>query len=277
MQLASRQITDFQAIVWGYFRAHQRSMPWREDPSAYKVLVSEFMLQQTQVSRVIPKFEEFIACFPNINTLAEAPCSEVLTAWSGLGYNRRAKFLHETARKVVSDHDGDILDTFEELVKLPGIGPNTAGAIMTYAHNRPVVFIETNIRTVLFHHFYDDLSTKVSDKELYWLAEQVLDLEHPREWHWALMDYGTHLKRTAGGRLDSSKHYQKQSPLKGSLREMRGRIIKALTVGPVVDISLRENVQADERYEPALKSLTLEGMVTQNGNTISLTGHTDAR
>lgn len=252
-------------------------MPWRDEPSAYNVLVSELMLQQTQVSRVIPKFEEFMSRFPTVKALSHAPLSDVLIAWSGLGYNRRAKFLHSSAKKVMSDYGGNIPDTLEELVKLPGIGPNTAGAILAYAHNQPVVFIETNLRTVLFHHFFADDSPKVSDKELSELAEQVLDSEHPREWYCALMDYGTHLKRTAGGRLDSSKHYKKQSPLKGSLREMRGRILKALTGGTLAGATLRESVQADERYELALESLIREGMVTQKGDAISLTGHTDAR
>jgi len=273
MKLTPEQITNFQETVWEYFRTHQRSMPWREDPSAYNVLVSELMLQQTQVSRVIPKFKEFTARFPDIKTLAEASLSDVLVVWSGLGYNRRAKFLHEAAQKIVSEHIGKIPDTLSGLVTLPGIGPNTAGAILTYAHNQPVAFIETNIRSVLFHHFFTNDDAKVSDKELVVIAEQVLDQDSPREWHWALMDYGTYLKKTAGGRLDSSKHYKKQSPLKGSLREMRGRILKALTAGE----SSAAALQADERYELAIESLARDGLIIEKDGVISLTGHADAR
>lgn len=267
----------FQETVWEYYRTHPRSMPWREDPSAYKVLVSELMLQQTQVPRVIPKFEEFIARFPDIDALAAAPLSDVLIVWNGLGYNRRAKFLHEAAKKVVSDYAGKIPDTQSELVTLPGIGPNTAGAILAYAHNQPVIFIETNIRTVLFHHFYAGSGAKVSDKELTELAGRVFDLEHPRAWYWALMDYGAYLKRTAGGRLGQSKHYKKQSALKGSPREMRGRILKALTDGPLDETKLRKVVEADARFDPALKSLVADGLIAQKGDLISLTGHSDAR
>jgi len=277
MKLTAQQVANFQETVWGYFRTHQRSMPWRDDPSAYNVLVSELMLQQTQVPRVISKFVEFMTRFPDIETLARADLASVLIAWNGLGYNRRAKFLHETAKKVVADFGGHLPDSLQELVTLPGIGPNTAGAIAAYVYNQPVVFIETNVRTVLFHHFFTLDGTKVSDKELRELAEQVLDRESPREWYWALMDYGSHLKKTAGGRLASSKHYKKQAPLAGSSREMRGRILKALTNGALDVTTLRERVQADERYEPALQNLGKEGLVVQKDGVIGLTGHTDAR
>ena len=212
MWLSPKQIETFREAVWGYYREHGRTMPWREDPSPYKVLVSELMLQQTQVSRVIPKFDAFMYTCADFASLAEKPLGDVLALWSGLGYNRRAKFLHRTAQLVVSDHAGALPDTFVELVKLPGIGKNTAGAILAYAYEQPVVFVETNIRTVYFHHFYPDAATLVSDKEIESLVAQTLDEEHPREWYWALMDYGTHLKQTAGGRLTSSKHYVKQSP-----------------------------------------------------------------
>lgn len=277
MKLADTQIADFQEVVWGYFRAHPRTMPWRDEPNAYNVLVSELMLQQTQVPRVIPKFEQFMTRFPDIQALAQTPLSDVLIAWNGLGYNRRAKFLHETAKKVVAEYDGKIPDTLSELIILPGIGPNTAGAILAYAYDQPVVFIETNVRTVLFHHFFTEDDAKVLDKELAEIAEQVLDRDHPREWYWALMDYGAYLKRTAGGRLDSSKHYRKQSPLGGSLREMRGRILKALTTGQMSQQMLQKAVEADDRFAPALESLVREGMIAQKDNVISLTGHTDTR
>lgn len=277
MKLTPQQITSFQETVWEYFRTHQRPMPWRENPSAYNVLVSELMLQQTQVSRVVPKFEEFLARFPDIQTLASAPLASVLIAWSGLGYNRRAKFLHEAARKIVDEYKGSIPDKHDKLVTLTGIGSNTAGAILAYAHDEPVVFIETNIRTVLFHHFFTDDGTKVSDKELRGIAEQVLDRDNPREWHWALMDYGTYLKKTAGGRLGQSKHHKKQPLLRSSLREMRGRILKTLVAGVLEEKTLRSIVQADERYDSALKSLQKEGLLVRKGDEISLTGHTDAR
>lgn len=270
--LNPKQVAEFREVVWGYYRENGRVMPWREDPSPYKVLVSELMLQQTQAARVIPKFDAFMYTCSNFAGLAEKSLGDVLMLWSGLGYNRRAKFLHQTARLVVSDHAGVLPDTFDELVKLPGIGKNTAGAILAYAYNQPVAFIETNIRTVYFHHFYPDEHDPISDKELENLVEQTIDRENPREWYWALMDYGAYLKKTAGGRLTSSKHYVKQSPLKGSVREMRGRILKALVDGTCSERELSERVQGDERFEPALSSLLQEGFIERKGKNICLTG-----
>lgn len=247
-------------------------MPWRQDPSAYKVLVSELMLQQTQVSRVLPKFDAFMYTCSSFASLAEKTLGEVLVLWSGLGYNRRAKFLHQTAGLVMSRHGGILPDTFAELVELPGIGKNTAGAILAYAYNQPVVFVETNIRTVYFHHFFPDNTGLVSDKELESLVDITMDREHPREWYWALMDYGSYLKKVAGGRLATSKHYTKQSPLAGSLREMRGRILKELTAGSRAKSALREAVDGDQRFERALASLIREGFITDHDGELSLGG-----
>lgn len=270
--LSPETIEAFRGKVWGYYRDHGRQMPWREDPTPYKVLVSELMLQQTQASRVVPKFDAFMYTCSSFGSLAEKSLAEVLALWSGLGYNRRAKFLHQTARLVMADHAGVLPDTFSELVKLPGIGKNTAGAILAYAYNQPVVFVETNIRTAYFHHFYPESHELVSDRELEALVELTLDRENPREWYWALMDYGSYLKKTAGGRLTSSKHYVKQSPLKGSVREMRGRILKALVDGGCREAELRERAQADGRFGPALDSLLHEGFIERHGENISLTG-----
>lgn len=272
MLLEPKQISDFQETVWAYYRENGRSMPWREDPSPYKVLVSELMLQQTQVSRVLPKFDAFLYTCPDIASLAEKSLAEVLMLWTGLGYNRRAKFLHQTAQIVIRDHHGQLPDTLTGLVKLPGIGKNTAGAILAYAYNQPVVFVETNIRTVFFHHFFPDTLESVSDRVLEELVEQTLDRDSPREWYWALMDYGSYLKKTAGGRLSSSSHYVKQAPLKGSLREMRGRIIKVLVAGPLTTNELQDLVVSDERFEPALASLLRDGMVEQQDEKVGLTG-----
>ena len=265
------EITQFRDAVWEYYHSHQRSMPWREDPTAYNVLVSELMLQQTQVNRVLPKFEAFVSRFPDFAALAEAPLGDVLIAWSGLGYNRRAKFLWQAARAVVEDFGGKLPDTLEDLVTLPGIGPNTAGAILAYAYNTPTVFIETNIRTVLLHHFFADTEEKVSDVLLRNIAGQVLDREHPREWYWAMMDYGTHLKKTAGGRLDQSAAYRKQSKLEGSPRQMRGRIIRSLTEGPLSRIALETSVGADARFVPALDALLREGLIEAHRDGYRLT------
>jgi A/G-specific adenine glycosylase len=259
----------FQEVIWQKADELYRDMPWRRDTRPYYVLVSEIMLQQTQVDRVIPKFEAFIAAFPAIEVLAAASLSDVLTLWSGLGYNRRAKFLHEAARKIVIEFNGVFPDTAEALVSLPGVGVNTAGAILAYSFNQPVVFIETNIRTVYFHHFFED-DTTVSDREIRELAEQTMDREHPREWYWALMDYGAYLKRQGVGRNDKSKHYKKQSALKGSVREVRGQIVKELSSGDLPEVELRKVLNADERFEGALSGLQRDGLVQETGGTLHL-------
>ena len=244
-------------------------MPWRENTDPYFVLVSELMLQQTQVDRVVPKFHQFMTAFPTIQSLAQAPLSEVLQVWSGLGYNRRAKFLHLAAGKIVEDFDGNIPATLEELVRLPGIGPNTAGAILAYSFNQPVIFIETNVRTVYFYHFFDGQAL-VSDNELKRLAAETIDTQNPREWYWALMDYGSYLKKQGAGRIDQSKHYKKQPPLKGSVREVRGLILKALAIQDTTIADLQEYLPKDRRFEPALQALLDEGLVQQTGDQLHL-------
>ena len=262
--------SNFNEELWDKARELYRSMPWRDNTDPYYVFVSELMLQQTQVDRVVPKFELFIQTFPTISDLADAPLAKVLTVWSGLGYNRRAKFLHEAAKKVMTDFQGRIPDTYEELLRLPGIGPNTAGAILVYSFNQPTVFIETNVRTVYFHHFFEDQAL-VTDKELKVLVEQTIDTEHPREWYWGVMDYGSYLKKQGVGRNDKSTHYKKQAQLKGSLREVRGLILKALAVDEYSVESLRAKMPHDERFDVAVGALTSEGFIMQTDGRLHLT------
>lgn len=261
---------EFQELIWEKGRVLYRAMPWRDDTRPYYVLVSELMLQQTQVDRVIPKFTAFIARFPDEETLASASLAEVLMLWSGLGYNRRAKFLHESAKKIATDFNGVFPQNKPDILSLPGVGPGTAGAIMTYAFNHPIVFIETNVRTVYFHHFFND-GDKVSDSQLLPVIERTLDINHPREFYWALMDYGTWLKKNGAGRITQSKHYKKQAPLKGSVREVRGLIIKRLAAGDIPTIDLQNEYKSDERFEVALTGLLADGLVTETNKILHLT------
>jgi A/G-specific adenine glycosylase len=263
-------VKDFQELIWQKSRELYRGMPWRNNTDPYFVLVSELMLQQTQVDRVIPKFNQFMEVFPTINILAEASLGEVLKIWSGLGYNRRAKFLHEAAKKVVADFGGEIPETYENLISLPGVGPNTAGAIMAYSFNKPVIFIETNIRTVYFHHLFGD-QPSISDSELKERVAESVDQEHPREWYWALMDYGAFLKKEGAGQIDRSKHYKKQSPLKGSVREVRGLILKILASEDLTEEALSRQLPKDERLRRALDDLVKEGLVERTANRLHLT------
>lgn len=259
----------FRELVWQKSRELYRDMPWRDDPSFYHVLVSELMLQQTQVSRVRVKFDEFMHAFPTIATLAQASLADVLRVWQGLGYNRRAKFLHE-ASKYVMLHGQPL--TVDELIKLPGVGRNTAGALMNYVYEIATPFIETNIRTVYLNHFFTG-EKSVSDRELYEIVEDTMDREHPREWFWALMDYGVWLKGQGAGALTLSSHYRKQSPLKGSVREVRGQIIARLTTHEYTVDELAHKVGADERFASALEGLLRDGLVEQSGKQIHLTKH----
>lgn len=261
---------DFSEIVWQKGRELFRTMPWREDTRPYYILVSELMLQQTQVDRVVPKFTAFIARFPDAWTLANAPLADVLALWSGLGYNRRAKFLHEAARMIVVDFDGIFPSTRSELCRLPGVGEGTSGAIMAYAFNVPELFIETNVRTVYFHHFFDG-KDGVKDGEILDILGKTLDRDSPREFYWALMDYGTWLKKQGAGRIRQSASYKKQPPLKGSVREVRGQIIRTLTGMEMTVEELRRAVMADERFEKALDGLLRDGLVIVSDSHVYLT------
>lgn len=258
-----------QEIVWEYFNQYGRDMPWRHpepdgqfDP--YKILISEIMLQQTQVNRVIPKYQLFLKEFPTIQSLAVAPLSKVLMVWSGLGYNRRAKFLQQTAQQLTQR---PFPNTLEELIKLPGIGHNTAAAIMNYAYNLPTPFIETNIRTVYIHHYFED-QVAVNDRQLLPLVKETIDQEHPREWFWALMDYGAYLKSSVGNLNRQSQHYTKQANFKGSRRQLRGQLLRLLVIPQSIN-SLKTEV-VDERLQSVVVDLQKEGLIVERGGVYSL-------
>lgn len=261
---------EFQEIIWQKGRELFRAMPWRDDTRPYYVLVSELMLQQTQVDRVIPKFNAFIDAFPNEKALADASLADVLRLWSGLGYNRRAKYLYEAAKMIVEDFKGEFPSRREDLLLLPGVGPGTAGAILTYAFNQPVVFIETNVRTVYFHHFFQE-GELVTDAQLALIMEQTIDHEHPREFYWALMDYGTWLKKNGAGKNSQSAHYKKQSPLRGSVREVRGQILTLLSKGDTTRSEIEVTLVADDRFAVALTGLLEDGLVQETKNILHLT------
>lgn len=263
---------NFKATLWHYYHEHGRhDLPWRQ-PAAiqnpYNIMLSELMLQQTQVGRVIPKYELFLHSFPTLHVLADADQAAVLRIWSGLGYNRRARFLHQAARLITHDYHGQFPTTHEGLVTLPGVGPNTAGAILAYAYNEPAVFIETNVRTVFLHHFFKD-RTDVPDAAIRPLIEASMSKTQPREWYWALMDYGSWLKQTAGNANVRSKHYSKQSRFEGSRRQLRGAVLRNLIDHP---LSLEEMQKAipDQRLQSVLDDLMREGMIRQRQSTFYL-------
>ncbi len=271
MREMNKKEKQFVITVWEHYRcAGRHDLPWRRTRDPYRILVSEVMLQQTQVDRVIPKYRDFLKQFPTLASLARAPLGDVLRAWQGLGYNRRAKMLHECAKTIVGILRGRTPKSHEELVKLPGVGNYTAGAVMAFAWNIPVSIIETNIRSAIIHHFFKD-DTDIPDTRAIRYIEHTLDRENPREWYYALMDYGSYLKKKFGNPNQRSKHYAKQSAFKGSDRQIRGAIVRLLAKGKATRAQMLERLDFEDlRIDAQLARLKDERMVVRTGKTYSL-------
>ena len=269
--LTGEQLRSLRKSVYDSYKAQGRDLPWRKTSTAYKILVSEIMLQQTQVSRVIEKYEEFLSSFPDVESLAKAPLREVLAIWQGLGYNRRALALKKTAEEVVARYHGMIPSDIASLKLLPGIGEATASAICVFAFNQPVVFIETNIRAVFIHHFFRK-EYKVRDREILPLVEQTLDRENPRIWYHALMDYGAALKKSHRNPSRTSTSYRGQGKFEGSNRQIRGIIIRTLLKEE--SVSERDLIKDTHFTAKAvrlnLERLEKEGLIVRTENSISI-------
>ena len=258
-----------------HFKTNARMhLPWRKTRDSYQILVSEIMLQQTQVERVIPFYEHFLREFPTVGALAGASRADVLRAWQGLGYNRRAKFLYEAAQAVAHEHGGVMPGTAGELEQLPGVGPYTARAVAAFAHNSPEVFIETNIRTVFFHHCFARSRTPVSDKQLLPLVAATLEASsmHPRDFYAALMDYGSYLKHS-GVRLNKkSAHHTPQSKFEGSKRQLRGAVIRTLLSRPFAAPALARTLgRQPAEVVDVLAQLEREGLVRKANRRYAVT------
>lgn len=262
---SEEQTEAFRSTILENYRLYGRSFPWRETRDPYAILVSEMMLQQTQTLRVLPKYEAWLKLFPDALTLANAPLSDVLAAWNGLGYNSRAKYLQNACREVCKKYNGIFPDTKDGLDSLPGVGPYTAGAVSTFAYNNPEVFIETNIRSVFIFFFFNGSEEKIPDDRLLPLVEQTLDRRNPREWYYALMDYGAELKKRVKNPSRKSSQYAKQSKFEGSLRQARGAILRQLTEtgsGTLALIAETEHIDL-YRLEKAAEKLTAEKLVCE--------------
>jgi len=271
--LTGDEIRSFQDLVRDHYHRAGRSFPWRETADPYRIMVSELMLQQTQTSRVVEKYVRFVDTLPDVFTLADAPVSEVLSLWQGLGYNRRALYLKSAAAVIVHDFGGTIPKDEKSLLSLPGVGPATAGAIRAFAYGEPAVFIETNIRAVFIHHFFEKRDA-VSDREVLPLVEATLDRKNPRTWYWGLMDYGVHLKEAAGNPARRSAHHAIQSPFRGSDREIRGAVLALLVKQETVtkgDVLARFPGET-ERVGRIVADLQREGFLDVNGDTIAAKG-----
>lgn len=248
------KVDDFIKVVLDFYSKYGRhDLLWRKDVTPYKVLVSEVMLQQTQVERVLPKYKTWLKSYGTLNRLSSANLGQVLTLWQGLGYQRRAKALLTIAQTTKS-----LPKTFDELLELPGVGEYTASAVMAFAYDDfSHVVLETNIRTVLIEHFYlkKKVVTDESLKELLSILQEQKAVKSlgARHWYYALMDYGAHLKSKSISHNKKSSTYKKQTQYKGSQRELRAKTLFAITHG--------DALPQDERVETVLSELMKEKFI----------------
>ena len=258
---------------------HRVAYPWRRTESdPYATLVSEVMLQQTQASRIGPIFLAFLQRFPTVETLASAPRGDVLTAWAGLGYHRRAVALHETARAIVRDHDGEVPSDLSALRALPGVGPYTAAAVASIAFGVPVATVDTNVRKVIARLAFGAERDEITTRQAEEAAAAWLDPVRPGEWNQAVMNLGREVCRTrprcdvcplagpcrfrASGR-EGRPSVKRQAAFHGSARQVRGEVVAALrdrgpsTLGAIV-VSAGRPV---DRVTEAVASLHRDGIV----------------
>jgi A/G-specific adenine glycosylase len=283
MKNLNTKVKKFQELIWAHYKQRQRgSLLWRTNTSDYYVCISEIMLQQTQVDRVIPFFNNWIQHFPNWQALSAASQVSVLKHWKGLGYNSRALRLHALSKQVVSQYGSILPVDYETLTGLPGIGPYTAGAIMAFVYNKPVIMIETNIRRVFLYHFFQGLHN-IHDRDILPIIEQSLPNKKTREWYWALMDYGSYLGKELkidGKKFNpntASRHYIRQSKFTGSDRQIRGKILEVLLQPPDSAVSLENIAQKlsgittdTERIFGIVQVLIQEGFVIEKRGKIIL-------
>lgn len=253
----------FQEKILSFYFEHKRDLPWRKTTDAYKIWISEVMLQQTQVDRVIEYFERWVKRWPTVHDLARASKTDVLSMWMGLGYNSRAVNMHNAAKIISEQFNGDVLLAIKT-TKLPGIGPYTSSAIRIFCANEDIVTVDTNIRRILMHEFKLENPT---DKELYALAQQCLPCGKSRDWHNALMDYGaTLLTSRASGIAPKTR----QSTFEGSDRQIRARIVRFVLAQKTTTLDEIQRHIADERCSKILQALVDDGMLVRSGNTFRI-------
>ena len=270
--LSEDLLKEFRAFVFSFYEEHGRhDMEWRHTTDPYRIIVSEIMLQQTQVSRVAQIFPEFIRKFPDAAALADAEESDVLSAWQGMGYNRRALNLQKLCRIVCREKNGVFPRTPEELVQLPGIGPATSCSIAAFTYNIPVVFIETNIRRVVIHLFFRDLE-EIDDSQIYPIVEAALPRDRSREWYWALMDLGAEMKKSIANPNRKSRQYVKQSKFEGSNRQVRGDVLKRLLLmkTATADELAKETGYPVEKVSAVLSEMHKEGFFKETDERFSV-------
>lgn len=276
------RLAGFVTSVAERGRELYRDHPWRNTRDPYAVLLSEVMLQQTQVVRVVPRWEAWLEEFPTLDTLAAAPLEVVLLAWQGLGYNRRAIALKRTAEQVV-DRFGGVLPSDEVALRsLPGVGPATAAGVRAFAFDLPGVYLETNVRAVFLHELFADRDG-VKDGELSPLVSAAVEEAarqgvSPRAWYYALLDYGAQLKRELPNPSRRSAHHVRQSRFEGSRRQKRAWLVRAVVSGPgrtaeelADDLALAERTAGRPAPDPrdvagVLRELARDGFIAREGD-----------
>lgn len=246
---AASDLRGFVRVVRQEGQRHYRDLPWRNTRDPYLILCSEVMLQQTQVARVLAYWPRWLAAFPTVDALAAASTADVLALWQGLGYNRRALALKKAAEICAAEHAGCVPGSLTQLRALPGVGPATAAGVCVFAYQQPQVYLETNVRTVFIHHFFND-KTKVSDAEIIPLAEESCCKEDPRSWYYALLDYGSYLKSVMPNPSRRSATHVRQSTFEGSLRQKRAFLLRQVLEG-VGGLSGQELAEALAAFELA--------------------------
>jgi A/G-specific adenine glycosylase len=259
IDVPQEKIQQFQKKVFSFYRKKKRELPWRKTTDPYKILLSEFMLQQTQVNRVVLYYEQWTAKWPTIYALSVASLPEVLQMWMGLGYNTRAVNLHRAARKIVANYHGDVMTAVKQYKDLPGIGRYTSHAVQIFSANADLVTVDTNIRRIFIREF--NLSEQVSDKEIWKLAEACLPRGKSRDWHNALMDYGA-LSLTA--QKTGIKPKTQQSRFEGSDRQIRAQILRYLLTKDMSISELKKNLGIEQmRLFPILEKMISEKIIVK--------------
>jgi len=261
-----------------WYRPRRKAYPWRGVRDPYAVLVSEVMLQQTQAPRVAPVYAAFLERFPTVEGLASAPRAEVVRAWGGLGYNRRAVALSEAARAMVRDHAGRVPPAPEALVRLPGVGPYTAAAVASLAFGVPVAAVDTNVRRVVTRVHLAIEPRDAPEREIVSLAGAWLDRRDPGRWNSALMDLGREacrqrprceicpLARVCRFRISGAVPARapgRQGAFVGSARQVRGAVIRALRTHPTLTLARLSTETGFDvgRVASAVAALSVDGLL----------------
>lgn len=239
-------LANFREKIWEQGRALYRDLPWRNTRDPYAIMLSEVMLQQTQVSRVLGRWEQWLDAFPTVSALAAAPLPPVLELWQGMGYNRRALNLKRCAEEVVERFGGEMPRSHADLQSLPGIGPATAAGVRVFAYAEPDLYLETNVRTVFLHELFPD-EEGVSDADLKPLVS-VTCPQGPevRDWYYSLLDYGAYLKKAFPNPSRRSKQHVRQSRFEGSHRQKRAYLLRRVLEGAATAEALAEDLSVAE-------------------------------